>query len=88
LRVLKSLCADLELKKQRLWKMRSVQFSSHNNKTERVAKTRRLFATLNRYAKPVSLTEIIALDEDDVVALTCRDLLENHPLFKKEEFPD
>jgi DNA sulfur modification protein DndB len=46
-------------------------------------KTRRLFATLNRYAKPVSLTEIIALDEDDIVALTCRDLLENHPLFKR-----
>lgn len=58
-------------------------FVAHNNEPKGLQKTRRLFATLNRYAKPVSLTEIIALDEDDVVALTCRDLLENHPLFKK-----
>ena len=58
-----------------------VIFVAHSNETRGLQKTRRLFATLNRYAKPVSLTEIIALDEDDVVALTCRDLLENHPLF-------
>ena len=58
-------------------------FVAHSNEPQGLQKTRRLFATLNRYAKPVSLTEIIALDEDDVVALTCRDLLENHPLFKK-----
>ena len=57
-------------------------FVAHNNSATGLQKTRRLFATLNRYAKPVSLTEIIALDEDDVVAITCRDLLENHPLFK------
>jgi len=58
-------------------------FVAHSNEPQGLQKTRRLFATLNRYAKPVSLTEIIALDEDDVVALTCRDLLENHPLFKQ-----
>jgi DNA sulfur modification protein DndB len=58
-------------------------FVAHSNEPKGLQKTRRLFATLNRYAKPVSLTEIIALDEDDVVALTCRDLLENHPLFTK-----
>lgn len=57
-------------------------FVAHNNKPSGLQRTRRLFATLNRYAKPVSLTEIIALDEDDVVAITCRDLLEKHPLFK------
>lgn len=57
-------------------------FVAHSNEPEGLQKTRRLFATLNRYAKPVSLTEIIALDEDDVVAITCRDLLEYHPLFK------
>lgn len=57
-------------------------FVAHSNSTAGLQKTRRLFATLNRYAKPVSLTEIIALDEDDVVAITCRDLLENHPLFE------
>jgi DNA sulfur modification protein DndB len=58
-------------------------FVAHSNEPSGLQRTRRLFATLNRYAKPVSLTEIIALDEDDVVALTCRDLLEIHPLFKK-----
>ena len=57
-------------------------FVAHSNDPVGMQRTRRLFATLNRYAKPVSLTEIIALDEDDVVAITCRDLLENHPLFK------
>ena len=57
-------------------------FVSHDNSPSGLQKTRRLFATLNRYAKPVSLTEIIALDEDDVVAIACRNLLENHPLFK------
>ena len=57
-------------------------FVSHRNDLDGMQRTRRLFATLNRYAKPVSLTEIIALDEDDVVAVTCRDLLERHSLFK------
>lgn len=57
-------------------------FVAHSNEPAGLQKTRRLFATLNRYAKPVSLTEIIALDEDDIVAITCRDLLENHSLFK------
>lgn len=57
-------------------------FVAHSNQPTGLQKTRRLFATLNRYAKPVSLMEIIALDEDDVVAITCRDLLETHSLFK------
>lgn len=42
---------------------------------------RRLFATLNRYAKPVQKRDIIALDEDDVVAIVTRRLVEEHPLF-------
>jgi DNA sulfur modification protein DndB len=41
---------------------------------------RRLFTTLNRYAKPVNKTEIIALDEDDAIAIVTRRLLENYPL--------
>jgi DNA sulfur modification protein DndB len=58
-------------------------FVAHSSKpAAKLQRTRRLFATLNRYAKPVSTTEIIALDEDDVVAMACRDLLENHRLFK------
>jgi len=44
-------------------------------------RTRRLFTTLNRYAKPVSKKDIIALDEDDVIAITTRRLVEESPLF-------
>ena len=44
-------------------------------------RTRRLFTTLNRYAKPVSKTDVIALDEDDSVAIATRLLVEDHPLF-------
>ena len=43
-------------------------------------RTRRLFSTLNRYARPVRKRDIIALDEDDVVAIVTRRLLEEHPL--------
>jgi DNA sulfur modification protein DndB len=59
----------------------SAIFVSHRSDAPGLQRTRRLFATLNRYAKPVSLTELIALDEDDVVAITCRELIERHPLF-------
>ncbi len=45
-------------------------------------RTRRLFTTLNRYAKPVSKTDIIALDEDDVVAIVTRRLVEEYALFQ------
>ena len=43
-------------------------------------RTRRLFSTLNRYAKPVGKKDIIALDEDDSVAIVTRLLVEDHPL--------
>lgn len=45
-------------------------------------RTRRVFSTLNRYAKPVAKTDIIALDEDDVVAIVTRRLLDEYPLFR------
>lgn len=45
-------------------------------------RTRRLFTTLNRYAKPVGKRDIIALDEDDIVAIITRRLLEEYPLFQ------
>lgn len=59
----------------------SVIIISHRKDKEGMQKTRRLFSTLNRYAKPVTLSEIIALDEDDIVAIITRDLVENHKLF-------
>jgi DNA sulfur modification protein DndB len=66
-----------ELKEQRI----AAIFIGHKNTTEGKQRTRRLFTTLNRYAKPVSLDDIIALDEDDIVAMTTRYLLEEYELF-------
>ena len=59
----------------------SVILIGHNNTPEGMEKSRRIFSTLNRYAKTVRLGDIIALDEDDVVAITTRIMLENFPLF-------
>ena len=59
----------------------SVILIGHNNTPEGMEKSRRIFSTLNRYAKPVRLGDIIALDEDDIVAITTRIMLENFPLF-------
>ncbi|MCD0487920.1 DGQHR domain-containing protein [Pedobacter sp. MC2016-14] len=59
----------------------SVIFIGHLNTSEGMQKTRRLFTTLNRYAKPVSLDDSIALDEDDIVAIITRNLLEDYDLF-------
>lgn len=55
----------------------------HKNTPEGMKRTRRLFSTLNRYAKPVSLNDIIALDEDDIIAIATRHLIETHPLFQE-----
>ena len=59
----------------------SVIFVAHRDTSEGIARTRRLFTSLNRYAKPVSQLAKIALDEDDVVAIVTRKLIEEHPLF-------
>jgi len=66
-----------QLKEQRI----AAIFIGHKNNNEGKQRTRRLFTTLNRYAKPVSLDDIIALDEDDIVAITTRYLLEEYDLF-------
>jgi DNA sulfur modification protein DndB len=42
-------------------------------------RTRRLFTTLNKYAKPVSKGEIIALSEDDTFAIVTRRLVDEYP---------
>lgn len=56
-------------------------FIGHKNDVEGKRKTRRLFTTLNRYAKPVNDDDIIALDEDDIAAIITRELLEEYDLF-------
>jgi DNA sulfur modification protein DndB len=59
----------------------SVIFIGHRNNQDGLERTRRLFSTLNRYAKPVKKSDIIALDEDDLVAITTRYLVDNNILF-------
>ena len=62
----------------------SVILVAHRNDSDGMERTRRLFTTLNRYAKPVSKSEIVALDEDDIIAITTRALVEKHPLFQEK----
>ena len=59
----------------------SVILIGHSTSDVGMKKSRRIFSTLNRYAKPVKLGDIIALDEDDIVAIATRELLETHILF-------
>ncbi|MCY3705276.1 MAG: DGQHR domain-containing protein [Gammaproteobacteria bacterium] len=59
----------------------AVIFVGHSKDQAGLERTRRLFSTLNRYAKPVSKRDIIALDEDDAVAIVTRRLVDRHPLF-------
>lgn len=59
-----------------------VVFIGHSNDRKGLQRTRRLFTTLNRYAKPVNKTEIIALDEDDAMAIVTRRMLESYRLLK------
>ena len=60
----------------------------HENSDNGKKRTRRLFATLNRRAKRVKDNELIALDEDDVVAIATREMAENHKLFKDYRLVD
>jgi DNA sulfur modification protein DndB len=60
-----------------------VIFVGHSNTTKGMRRTRRLFTTLNKTAVPVNKRDIIALDEDDVMAITARDLYENDKRFSK-----
>jgi DNA sulfur modification protein DndB len=54
-----------------------------HKKTEAgLRRTRRLFTTLNKTAVPVRKRDIIALDEDDAMAIIARRLVENNPSFK------
>ena len=60
----------------------SVIFVAHEPTTEGIKRTRRLFTTLNKSAVAVSKGDIIALDEDDVMAICVRRLIEETNLFE------
>ena len=59
----------------------SVIFLSHKNTSDGLAATRRLFTTLNKTARPVAKNAVIALDEDDVMAICVRRLIEDSKFF-------
>jgi len=59
----------------------AVIFVAHKTTEEGLIRTRRLFSTLNRYAKPVSKSEIVAIDEEDNCAIITRNLVEDFELF-------
>ena len=61
-----------------------VIFIAHSQSSEGRTRTRKLFSTLNRRAKPVGQNENIALDEDDVCSIITRELLQEYPLLSKE----
>lgn len=66
----------------------AVIFVGHSKDEIGMQRTRRMFSTLNRYAKPVSMRDIIALDEDDIVAIASRDLIDNTKLFSDDKILD
>ena len=59
----------------------SVIFVAHQTTKKGLERTRRLFTTLNKTAKPVSKGDIVALDEDDAMAICVRWLIEKTNLF-------
>jgi DNA sulfur modification protein DndB len=54
----------------------------HGLDAESSKRTRRLFTTLNKTAIPVNKKDIIALDEDDVMAITARRMVEEDAAFQ------
>lgn len=71
----KSIANKVKFGEERL----SVIFIAHSEKKRE--RTRRLFTTLNKTAKPVKKSDIIALDEDDTMAIITRRLIENNSWF-------
>lgn len=68
-----------------------VVFIGHKTTEIGMQRSRRLFNTLNRYAKPVSQSDIVILDEDDTSAITTRFLIEDSirvNLFKGDRLDD
>lgn len=65
----------------------TVLFVAHKSTDEGRERTRRLFTTLNKYAKPVSQAELIALNDDDTFAIVTRRLIESYQGLQSEFVP-
>jgi len=55
-----------------------VIFVAHNETDKGRVRTRRLFSTLNKYARPVSKGELVALSEDDTFAIVTRKMIDEY----------
>lgn len=63
----------------------SIILVQHKHSDAGKSRTRRLFTTLNRYAKAISKQDVVAMDEDDAAAILTRRLVfEEYPLFHKQ----
>lgn len=71
---------DPSLSKEQL----PVIFIAHSDDPKGRKRTRKLFSTLNRRAKPVGQNENIALDEDDVCSIITREVIQEIPLFMRK----
>lgn len=60
----------------------SVIILKHEQTTDGLQRTRRLFSTLNRRAKPTSAGMNIAIDEDDGIAIVTRRLVKENEILK------
>ncbi len=60
----------------------SVIILKHEDTVEGLRRTRRLFSTLNRRAKPTSTGMNIAIDEDDAIAIVSRRLVKENEIIK------
>lgn len=65
----------------------AVIFVAHKSTDKGRERTRRLFTTLNKFAKPVSKAEQIALNDDDTFAIVTRGLIDNYPGLNGEFVP-
>lgn len=74
------ICAALSERPQLASEQVPAIFIAHRNDAAGIKRTRKLFSTLNRRAKPVGQNENIALDEDDVCAIITRELVQEVPL--------
>ncbi len=62
----------------------SIIFIAHRTDLDGMERTRKLFTTLNKNAVRVSKGEIVALDEDDTMAITVRRLVTENLMFTED----
>lgn len=65
----------------------TVIFIAHKATNKGRERTRRLFSTLNGYARPVPESELIALSEDNAFAIVTRQLIDDYPGFNMRFVP-